>query len=211
MCRGGCSLVDMKTWHWGDDTGILREALDGGGVIAIPSESSYGLAVDPRDAAGVEAVYAIKEREAGKPLPVIAADLEQLFALGVPRSAPEVAVARRLWPAPLTLLWPVAAPLAAMAGAPTLAARVPAHDPLRLLMKRLGHALTATSANLSGQDPVRDPGRLEPLLAGHRAIVIDDGMLLGGPPSTLAAWPDGELRVLRAGAYPAESLPPRLP
>src|SRR4030095_1998211 len=71
------------TWHWGDPIAPLRDLLRRGGVLAIPTESSYGLAADPRNPAGVEAIYRIKGRETGKALPVVVAGREQLAPLGI--------------------------------------------------------------------------------------------------------------------------------
>ena len=198
-------MVDV--WRWSDPVEILRGALEAGGVIAIPTESSYGLAVDPRDARGVEAVYSIKGRDARVALPVVVADLEQLFALGVARDRPEIGLAEAVWPAPLSILFPIPAPLPATAGRSTLAARVPAHAELRDLLGRLGHGLTATSANRSGEPPVLDPLDLRPLLEERRAVVVDGGVLPGGPPSTLVDGSGGGLSVLREGAFPVERLP----
>lgn len=197
-------------WHWPDPLEALREILDAGGVLAVPTESSYGLAVDPRDERGVEAVYAIKGRDARMALPVVVADLEQLFALGVPRGLPELEVAAAFWPAPLSILFPIPDPIPATAGLLKLAARIPAHSDLRELLRRLGHGLTATSANRSGSPPVLDPRDLRRLLSGRRAVTVDGGVLPGGPPSTLVDWAGGELAVLREGAFPAARLPRRL-
>jgi len=199
-----------RTWHWEDPLELVRATLAGGGVLAIPSESSYGLAVDPRDERGVEAIYEIKGRDAEKALPVVVGGPEQLFALGVPRSAPELAVVEALWPAALSVVFPIASPIPATAGQRTLAARVPAHERLRDLLLRLGHALTATSANLSGSAPILDPDALEPILRDRKALVVDDGVLPGGPPSTLVSWAGGELRILREGAFASAALPRRL-
>ena len=66
-----------------------------GGVLAIPTESSYGLGADPRNPAGVEAVYRIKGRDAGKPLPVVVAGLEQLAGLGIDPGLPILDVSPR--------------------------------------------------------------------------------------------------------------------
>lgn len=197
-------MVDL--WHRLDPIGVLRDVLDAGGVLAVPTESSYGLAADPRRRDGVEAVYAIKGRDARMALPVVVADLEQLFALGVDRECPEIEIAASVWPAPLTVLFPIPAPLPATAGLSTLAARIPDHPGLLDLLRRLGHGLTATSANRSGQPPILDPLDLEPLLTGRRALVVDGGVLPGGPPSTLVEVSGGELRVLRGGAFPVERL-----
>lgn len=180
----------------------------GHGVLAVPTESSYGLAVDPRDADGVEAIYRIKHRERGKPLPVIASNIAQIVALGVAVDAPELTATAPLWPSPLSAVLPTSVDLPASAGTGTIAVRIPAHPALRTLLDRLGHALTATSANLAGEPPVLDPADLDAILNGHRAAIVDGGVLPGGPPSTLVAWDaDGTPRVLRQGAFPAERLP----
>lgn len=198
-------------WRWGDPVAPLVELLARGGLLAIPTESSYGLAADPRNPAGVAAVYRVKGRPADQPLPVVVAGPEQLPGLGID---PDLPILRRLsaaWPGPLSLLLPftagAAVPLPAAAGAPALAVRVPAHARLCELLAALGTGLTATSANRSGRAPVLDPGELAELLAGEEAAVIDDGRLPGGPPSTLAGMsPAGELEVLRQGSFPAARL-----
>jgi len=196
----------------------LTEHLDRGGVLAIPTESSYGLAVDPRSTAGVAAVYRIKQREAGKPLPVVAADRAQIAALGVAPALPDLDRLERIWPAPVTAILPLLPPasLPAAAGEGTVAVRVPAHAGLRQLLARLARPLTATSANRSGEPPVLDPRRAAELLAGadpagpHAPVVIDGGSLPGGAPSTIVRIRGAHLDVLREGVVPAAELATRL-
>jgi len=196
----------VRVFRFGDPVEPLRDLLARGGVLAIPTESSYGLAVDPRNPAGVEAIYRIKEREAGKPLLVVVAGREQLAALGVDPNPDIVERLLALWPAPLTAVLPIERPLPASAGTRTLAVRVPDHPELRGLLTALGHGLTATSANRSGGEPILDPEELGGLLAGEDAIVVDGGVLPGGPPSPLVAIEGGGLKVLRTGRFPAERL-----
>ncbi len=202
------------SWHWDESVEPLRQLLADGGVIAIPSESSYGLAADPRNLRGVETIHEMKGRPAAKALPVVAADPGQVEALGVDPEDPVLCYAATLWPAPLMVLVPLAAPLPASGGGTTLAVRVPAHRRLCELLFQLGFALTATSANRAGEPPVLDPAKLGALLAGHAATVVDDGILAGGEPSTLVAWSEergGELQVLRRGAYAVDELPRHVP
>jgi L-threonylcarbamoyladenylate synthase len=160
----------------------------------------------------VEAIYRVKVREAGKPLPVVVSGREQLADLGVD---PNLYIVKRLlehWPAPLSAVLPIARSarharqLPASAGAGTLAVRVPDHERLRALLAELGHGLTATSANRSGEEPILDPAEAARLLAGEDAVVIDGGVLPGGPPSTLVAIEGDRLVVLRAGRFPADRL-----
>jgi len=194
--------VTAPRWRFGDDVAPLRELIARGGILAIPTESSYGLAVDPRSAAGVEAIYRVKERERGKPLPVVAADLAQIAALGVAADDEAVRRAAPLWPAAFTVVAPIAEPLPASAGERMLAVRIPDHAELRSLLSALGTALTATSANRSGEPPLLDPAAVALLLATEDAVVVDGGTLAGGFPSTLARWTDAGWTVLRPGRFP---------
>jgi L-threonylcarbamoyladenylate synthase len=196
----------VRVFRFGDPVGPLQDLLRRGGILAIPTESSYGLGVDPWNPAGVEAVYRVKGREAGKALPVVIAGREQLAGLGVD---PDLYIVERLlalWPAALTAVLPVERPLPASAGERTLAVRVPDHPALRELLAALGTGLTATSANRSGGEPILDPAGVEELLAGEDAMVVDGGVLAGGPPSTLVAIEEGGPKVLRTGKFPAGRL-----
>jgi L-threonylcarbamoyladenylate synthase len=202
----------VRIFRFGDPVAPLRDLLRRGGVLAFPTESSYGLGVDPWNRTGVETIYRIKEREAGKALPVVIAGREQLAGLGIDPDlrfgAGQNIVERLLafWPAPLTAVLPVARPLPASAGGLSLAVRVPDHDRLRELLAALGHGLTATSANRSGEEPLLDVEAVAGLLAGEDAMVVDGGTLAGGPPSTLVAIEKDGLVVLRTGRFAAERL-----
>jgi len=179
-----------------------RAALSAGRVLAIPTESSYGLAVDPRSASGVEAIYRLKERERGKPLPVVVANLEQAIDLGVePNEAIRLAEAH--WPAPLTVVAPLRSGVSvpAAAGGDTLAVRVPDHDRLRALLQALGHPLTATSANRSGDPPACGLADLEPILGDSGALAVGGEQTPGGLASTVVSWSSAGLRVLRRGRF----------
>ena len=188
-----------------------------GGVIAFPTESSYGLGVDPHNAAGVAAVERIKRRNGSeedsgserKPLPVVVADLSQLGALGID---PDSEVVRRLaplWPAPLTAVLPLGdgVELPAAAGRRTLAVRIPDHTELRSLLAAIG-PLTATSANRTGEPPLLDARDVAALLtdAGDVEFAVVAGKAPGGPPSTLVESFGDQIRILRQGPFPAERL-----
>jgi len=187
-------------WRFGDELGTLAEAVREGRIIAIPTESSYGLAVDPRSEEGVRRVYALKGREAGRPLPVVVSGLEQIEDLGGCLDDPTLRRLASCWPAALSLLIPVTEPVVAAAGSGRLAFRVPGHDGLRRLLSDLGTGLTATSANLSGGPALADPADVRRLLrASPGSVLVDDGVLQGGKPSTLIGVRDGKVEVLRPG------------
>lgn len=191
----------VRRWQFGEPAADLADALASGAVLAIPTESSYGLAVDPSDAAAVAQLFELKGREARKPLPVVAANVGQIAALGATPDAPGLAWAAERWPAALSILLPLERPLAAAMGEPTVAVRIPDHAGLRALLEALGRPLTATSANPSGAPPYLDPEELAGWLEsrGAAAVVVDAGRLPGGAPSTLVEWRDGAPRVLRPG------------
>jgi L-threonylcarbamoyladenylate synthase len=178
----------------------LARVLRRGGVAAVPTETFYGLAVDPRSAEGVARVLAIKRRDAGKPLLVLFADRRQLETLGV--AAPPKTLDRFLaiWPAALTVVLPLAAPIAASRGAGSLAVRMPAHRELRQLLAHTG-PVTGTSANRSGEAPCDRADSVETLLGSEIDVLVDGGPTPGGLPSTLLDATREPPVVLRPGAF----------
>jgi L-threonylcarbamoyladenylate synthase len=195
----------------------LREIRSRGGVIAFPTESSYGLGVDPHNAAGVAAIERIKRRNGvsdepaseHKPLPVVISDLSQLADLGIDPDSQEVRRLAPYWPAPLTAVLPLAegVDLPAALGRRTLAVRVPDHPELRALLAAIG-PLTATSANRTGEPPLLDAQEVAVLLqeAGVVDFAVVAGEAPGGPPSTLVEPFGDAFRILRQGPFPAERL-----
>lgn len=194
-------------WRFGDDPRAVAAALGRGAVLAIPTESSYGLGVDPRDAAGVAAIFRLKGRPENKALPVVGAGAESFRPLGVAEGDPALAWAAPRWPAALAVLVALRKPIPASAGGRTLAVRVPAEPRLRGLLAALGRPLTATSANPSGEPPFTDPDAAAAWLAGASAaagvevLVVDGGRLAGGAPSTLVEIALGRPVVRRPGRY----------
>lgn len=196
----------VPRWRGGDEVGSVAALLRRGGVLAIPTESSYGLAVDPLNAAAVRALFELKGRPPGSPLPVVVASPRQLARLGIAWPTKDGGGLERLWPAALSLLLPTSFEVPAAAGSGRLAVRVPAHEGLRRLLERLGIGVTATSANASGAPPILEPDELEPLLAGHDAMIADAGELAGGAPSTLVSVKAGVAAVVRPGRVSREEL-----
>ena len=163
------------------------EALSHGAIVAFPTDTLYGLAVDPRDQRAVERLFAVKGRPFDQPLPLIASDETQV-ASQVGALTP---LARRLaaafWPGPLTLIVTANAALCARVHASTarVAVRVPAHATARALARLAGHPITATSANLSGGAAARDADQIIATLGDHIDVLLDAGPTAGGLPSTV--------------------------
>src|SRR6202043_3055597 len=160
------------------------------------------------------AIYRIKGRERGKPLPVVIAGLDQLAGLGIAADLPILGPLSAFWPGALTVVLPLgfggagekgAAPVAAAAGSGSLAVRAPGHPRLLDLLSRLGHGLTATSANRSGGEPILDPRQAAELLAGELAVGVGGGR--GALPGPGGGW---AVELLRAGRLPVEWLRERV-
>ena len=170
-------------------------------MAAIPTETFYGLAADPLSEEGVRRVLALKGRDADKPLLVLFAFREQLTPLGV-AAAPELLDRFfAIWPAPLTVILPLARPIPASLGGSSLAVRVPAHDALRALLARIG-PVTGTSLNRSGDPPCTDANAAARVAPSEIDLLIDAGTTPGGLPSTLLDATVSPFRVRREGAFP---------
>ena len=176
---------------------IVRDS----GVVAFATDTLYGLAVDPRSDAAVERLYAVKGRDERVAIPLIAASLEQAQAVAVLGDT-ELRLARAFWPGPLTIVVPARPGLSErlLAGGDTVAVRVPAHEVARRLAAAVGHPVTSTSANKSGQAPPTSAAEIDPALASNLDAIIDSGPAPGGPPSTIVKALGARVELVRAGA-----------
>ena len=171
-----------------------------GGIVAYPTDTLYGLAVDPRSAAAVRRLFAVKAREQGRAIPLIAAELEQARQ-GADFNDLALRLARAFWPGPLSLVLP-GTPLLnpdVVAGDGTVAIRVPANVVARELAAGLGFCITATSANLSGEPAPAAAARLSDTLRVRIDMVVG-GDAPGGLPSTIVDASGSAPRLVRAGA-----------
>ncbi|MGH9144543.1 MAG: L-threonylcarbamoyladenylate synthase [Vicinamibacterales bacterium] len=173
-----------------------------GGLVAIPTDTLYGLAADPFSAAAVARVFAVKGRTAEQALPLIAANAGQV-TMHLGRLPPTAQIlVERFWPGPLTLLVPAPPALAAAVtgGTGKIGVRVPADAVARAISAEAGRPVTATSANLSGQSPTADPDQVERSLGDRLDLLIDAGLTRGGAPSTIVDVTGADPILVRAGA-----------
>jgi L-threonylcarbamoyladenylate synthase len=176
--------------------------LNGGELVAFPTETVYGLGGDAGNLAAVARIFAAKDRPASHPLIVHVSNLTaaRRWATAFPDSAARLAEA--FWPGPLTLVVPKAAHVlaAVTGGQSTIALRAPAHPVARALLAAFGRGIAAPSANRYGRiSPTRaDDVREE--LGDRVAMVLDGGDCEVGLESTIVACLDGQAMVLRPGA-----------
>lgn len=178
------------------------EALAAGEVVAFPTDTLYGLAVDPRRSDAARRLFALKRRPAGQAAPLIAADSAQidLVAKRVPLFARRVI--ERWWPGPLSIVLdasPALDPLL-LAEDGSVAIRVPAHPLARRLAAEFEHPITATSANHSGEPPTADAAAVAASLGPELAVLVDGGPARGGAPSTIVDVRGEAPVLLREGA-----------
>jgi len=177
-------------------------AIRSGLVVAIPTDTLYGLAADPFRAEAVSRLFEVKGRPAERAIPLIAADTEQVaMRLGsLPLAAQRLAEA--FWPGPLTLLLeaPDALAPAVSGGSGRVGVRVPGHIAARALCRACATPLTATSANISDRPPTDDPDEVARTLGSRIDLLLDGGKTPGGPPSTIVDATGSTLRLVRPGA-----------
>jgi L-threonylcarbamoyladenylate synthase len=179
-------------------------AIRSGGVVAFPTDTLYGLAVDPRSASAVDTLFHVKHRGRDQAVPLIAESTRQVIEQVGTMTPLADRLASRWWPGPLTLIIPASADLcpALSRGTGKIAVRVPAHAVARALARAAGHAITATSANRSGSPPASSADAVVLALGECVDVVIDAGPAPGGPPSTIVDVSGVEPILIRAGAVP---------
>ena len=177
-------------------------AIRSGLVVAIPTDTLYGLAADPFREEAVARVFEAKGRPAERAVPLIAADSEQVVA----KLGALSAVARRLadafWPGPLTLVVkePDALVDTVTGGTGRVGVRVPAQATAQALCRACATPLTATSANLSDRPATSDPDEVVRTLGSRIELLLDDGKTAGGAPSTIVDVTSDMPRLVRPGA-----------
>ncbi len=188
-----------------DGVGIAEAAriLESGGLVAVPTETVYGLAARADNADAVSKIYAAKGRPDFNPLIVHVAGLAEAerYAEVLPEAR---ALAQAHWPGPLTMVLPRRADAglaaAVSAGLPTIALRAPAHPVMQALLERLDFPLAAPSANRSGFISPTTPAHVLASLDGRIAMVLDGGACPAGVESTIVAVrADGSVEELRPG------------
>ena len=185
--------------------GEVAMALLEDAVVAYPTETFYALGAAAFSRKAVEKVYRLKKREPGKPLPVVASDLDMVKDISASLPPSFRLLAWEFWPGPLTLVLPAAARLPEFLLGPgrTIAVRIPPLPWLRSLVREISQPLTATSANLSGGNELADPAEVIALFRGRVDIVVDGGPAPGGAPSTIVDLTAPEPTILREGSIPA--------
>lgn len=194
-----------------DDNSIslAAEYIKGGELVAVPTETVYGLAANGLDKRAVPKIFKAKGRPQDNPLILHIAELSMMYKLA--KDIPEIAVklAKRFWPGPLTIILPKSdiVPSVVTAGLNSVAIRFPEHNKTCKLIKMAGVPLAAPSANLSGSPSPTTAEHVYNDLCGKIPLILDGGTCSFGLESTVISVLDDKVRLLRPGAItPADLL-----
>ncbi len=190
------------------DFDCIKEVFERGGIIAFPTETFYGLCVDPFNPTAIRALFSLKGRPESNPVALIVKDIPMLET--IVSEIPPVArpLMERFWPGPLTIIFKAGPglPMELTAGTGTIGARVSSNVICQRLVASVSSPITATSANPSGALSATTAQEVLAYFNGSIDVVIDHGKGTGNKGSTIVDVTNGRVKIVREGAIPAASL-----
>jgi L-threonylcarbamoyladenylate synthase len=183
----------------------LRDAGDvvrGGGIIAFPTETFYGLGVDPCNVPAVQRLYDLKGRSPQtRPILVLIRSRHELQALVSEITSAAERLMQACWPGPLTLVFRAAVPVPSVltAGTGTIGVRLSAYPDVQRVLEMFGGPLTGTSANRTGQPPATTAEEVERAFGADVDLILNGGPTPGGLPSTVVDTTVSPPRLIREG------------
>lgn len=188
----------------------VADRLHAGQVVALPTDTFYGLAVDPVNLRAVDRIYELKSRARHKPLSLLISDVAQAYELSRGLDTAFDRLVERFWPGPLTLIVRAGSklPLRVTANTGNVALRVPEAAIPRAIVGRLGLPITATSANLSGMPECTYANGVREQLGDKIPLIIDGGPTARSIPTTIVDISGGgnSWMILREGAIPTHEI-----
>ena len=191
-----------------EETGAAAGMLRKGGLVAVPTETVYGVAASAEDGVAVRMIYDLKNRDYEKPVSVLVTGMEmaEKYCQNIPDAA--YRLAEKYWPGPLTMILEDRELVPAMvtAGTGTLGVRCPDHPLTLAVIEQAGVPLAAPSANPSGEEPARTAQQVLDYFDGKIEGVVDGGPCAVGVASTVLDLTEEEPKILREGGIPGEEL-----
>ncbi len=193
-----------------DRVRYIASCLNSGMVVALPTDTFYGLAVDPVNLRAVEQIYDLKTRAKYKPLSLLVADMAQAYELVREVDNAFDMLAEKFWPGPLTMIVKAGSrlPLRVTAHTGNVALRVPEAPIARAVVKELGLPITATSANLADMPECTYAGCVREQLGDKIPLIVDGGPTARTVPTTIVDLSGGasSWMILREGAIPTHEI-----
>jgi L-threonylcarbamoyladenylate synthase len=188
----------------------VANCLRNGKVVGMPTDTFYGLAVDPVNLRAVESIYEIKSRLKQKPLSLLVAGPAQAYQLARESGTCFDLLAEKFWPGPLTVIVKASSrlPLRSTANTGNVALRVPDAAIPRAVVAALGLPITATSANLAGLPECTYAACVRDQIGDRIPLIVDGGPTGRSVPTTIVdlSGPDGTWQILREGAIPTHAI-----
>ena len=188
----------------------VADSLDSGDVVALPTDTFYGLAVDPVNLRAVDRIYELKTRARHKPLSLLISDVTQAYELARNIDGAFDRLAERFWPGPLTIIVKAGGklPLRVTANTGNVALRVPEAPICRAVVEKLGLPITATSANLRGEAECTYAGCVRDQFGDKLPLIVDGGPTARSMPTTIVDLSGGanSWMILREGAIPTHEI-----
>lgn len=186
------------------------ESLQRGDVVALPTDTFYGLAVDPVNLRAVDRIYELKTRARHKPLSLLIADVAQAYELARSIDTTFDKLAEKFWPGPLTIIVKAGSklPLRVTANTGNVALRVPEATICRTIVSQLGSPITATSANLHGLPECAFAACVRDQFGEKIPLIVDGGPTARSVPTTIVDLSGGDRSwmILREGAVPTHEI-----
>jgi L-threonylcarbamoyladenylate synthase len=194
-----CSMADLNR---------AVAVLNKGGVVAFPTETYYGLAVDPLNPLALNLLFSLKQRDTAKPILTLVDDRESLSSLVHEVPAKYLILMEKFWPGPLTLIFKakINLPNLLTAGTSTIGVRQSSHPFARQLLRAFGRPITATSANISGHDAAVDAYEVRAQFGNLIDMVFDGGRAPGVLGSTIVGLDGSGLKLIRDGVIPYDRI-----
>ena len=191
-----------------EDIEPAASVLKKGGMVALPTETVYGLAVDAEDGVAVQMVYDIKDRDYEKPVSVMVTDMKmaEKYCQNIPQAA--YRLAEKYWPGPLTIILEDngVMPLMVTAETGTLGIRCPDHPVTQKVIQAVGSPLAAPSANPSSLPSPKTAQEVLNYFDGYIEGVLDGGPCALGVDSTIVDLTEEEPQILREGSIPGAEI-----
>jgi len=190
--------VDPSSWE--NTLSETRKVLKAGGIVAFPTDTFYGLGVNPYNRNAVDKIYEIKGRDPEKPLLLLIDSIPKLENLVEEPSAACIKLMQTFWPGPLTLLFkPKPSSIHENISADLIGIRQPGNPVTRNILSALDHPLTAPSANISGDNPATTAQQVQDIFGEKVELILNAGECKAGKPSTVINATNNPARLIRAG------------
>jgi tRNA threonylcarbamoyl adenosine modification protein (Sua5/YciO/YrdC/YwlC family) len=198
----------LKTAILKTETDLAVKVLQKGGLVAVPTETVYGLSANGLDSKAVAKIYEVKGRPETKPINLLVYDMKNVekFCVNIPEDAYKLA--ELFWPGPLTMILQRnhLVPDIVTAGGETVGVRCPDHDITREIIQKAGIPLATPSANLSGQPSPKNAQQVIEYFDGKIECIVDGGQCSVGVESTIVDMTKKPYRVLRIGGLSLETV-----